>query len=232
MNKIEEIKRLKTLFDEGAISEDEFQMLKKKVISENINSNKNEVTDESKTQTIISEQATKKKEFVHENTNGKNPNSSNWLGEAIVSFLSSKIVRFVLFIGFIAIIVQVCSFFAVDISDEKAVLKDMQGTWIGYDHEAGVYTHYKLNISGKNFRGWISSSYTDDEPSWSSKPDVSGTFKLSPVQGYSNASGKYRNINFDDNDGNLLEARSLQNMIIYDDGQGLYVVGWASMNKK
>lgn len=239
MNKIEEIKNLKSLLDDGALSEDEFQILKKNIISGNIDSNNDtpktvdtEVNKQSIRKEVPTPTKSKKKESIYKNSNVQSSNASNFFGEFLIGFLKSKIVRFVLFIGFIAIIVQVCSFFAVDISDEKAVLKDMQGTWVGYDHESGNYTHYKLYISGGNFRGWIKSSYTEDEPSWSSKPDVTGTFSLSPVQGYSNASGKYRNINFDDDDGNLLLARTLQNMIIYDDGQGLYVVGWASMNKK
>lgn len=126
--------------------------------------------------------------------------------------------------------------FSVSIDDEKAVVKDMQGTWVGYDHESGVYTHYKLQISGNNFKGWFQTAYTDDEPSWSSQPDETGTYTLSPVQGYTNASGKYRNINFNKEGGgygdNSLTARAFTNMIIYDDGSGLYVVGWGAMNKK
>lgn len=124
----------------------------------------------------------------------------------------------------------------VDINDEDAVLEDMQGTWVGYDHEGGIYTHYKLEISGNNFKGWLQTAYTNSEPSWSSKPDETGTFTLSPVQGYTNSSSNYRNINFYKNGGgygnNSLTARAFTKMIIYDDGGGLYVVGWASMSKK
>ena len=124
----------------------------------------------------------------------------------------------------------------VDIKDEVAVTKDMQGTWVGYDHEAGVYTHYKIQISGNNFKGWLQTAYTNDEPTWSNQPDETGTYTLSPVQGYTNSSGNYRNINFNKEGGgygdNSLTARAFTNMIIYDDGGGLYVVGWASMTKK
>lgn len=128
------------------------------------------------------------------------------------------------------------SIFKVDINDEQAVIKDMQGTWVGYDHEGGIYTHYKLQISGNDFKGWLQTEYTNSEPNWSSQPDETGTFTLSPVQGYTNTSGNYRNINFYKNGGgygnNSLTARAFTNMIIYDDGGGLYVVGWASMSKK
>lgn len=128
------------------------------------------------------------------------------------------------------------SIFKVDINDEQAVIKDMQGTWVGYDHEGGIYTHYKLQISGNDFKGWLQTEYTNSEPNWSSQPDETGTFTLSPVQGYTNTSGNYRNINFYKNGGgygnNSLTARAFTKMIIYDDGGGLYVVGWASMSKK
>jgi hypothetical protein len=93
-----------------------------------------------------------------------------------------------------------------------------------------------LQISGNDFKGWLQTEYTNSEPNWSSQPDETGTFTLSPVQGYTNTSGNYRNINFYKNGGgygnNSLTARAFTNMIIYDDGGGLYVVGWASMSKK
>lgn len=124
----------------------------------------------------------------------------------------------------------------VDINDENAVIEDMQGTWGGNDHEGGVYTHYKLIISGTNFKGWMKSTYTDAEPDWSSQPDETGTFTLSPVQGYTNATGNYRNINFSMIGGgygnNSLTARAFTNMIIYDESSGLYVAGWGRMSKK
>lgn len=139
-------------------------------------------------------------------------------------------------IAIFVIIAIIGSFLKVDINDEEAVIKDMQGTWVGYDHEGGIYTHYKLQISGTNFKGWFQTAYTSSEPNWSSQPDETGTFTLSPVQGYTNSAGNYRNINFYKEGGgygdNSLTARAFTNMIIYDDGSGLYVVGWAAMNKK
>lgn len=139
-------------------------------------------------------------------------------------------------IAIFAILVVIGSFLKTDIEDEQAVIKDMQGTWVGYDHEGGVYTHYKLQISGTNFKGWLQTAYTNDEPSWNSQYEETGTFTLSPVQGYTNTSNKYRNINFYKEGGgygnNSLIARAFTNMIIYDEGGGLYVVGWASMDKK
>jgi hypothetical protein len=123
-----------------------------------------------------------------------------------------------------------------DIRDDKAVTENMQGTWVGYDHDNGIYTHYKLQISGNKFKGWLKTANTDDEPTWSDQPDETGTFTLSPVQGYTNLSGKYRNINFYKEGGgfgdNSLIAQTFTEMIIFDDGSGLYVSRWAAMTEK
>lgn len=147
-----------------------------------------------------------------------------------------KKIGCVTIIAIVIIMAIIGSFLKVDINDEEAVIKDMQGTWVGYDHEGGIYTHYRLQITGTNFKGWLQTAYTSSEPAWSSQPDETGTFTLSPVQGYTNSSGNYRNINFYKVGGgygnNSLTARAFTNMIIYDDGSGLYVVRWSSMNKK
>lgn len=141
-----------------------------------------------------------------------------------------------LFLGGMLLLIANGCFTPIDIGNEESVIKDMQGTWIGNDHEGGIFTHYKLEISGNNFRGWLTAGYTEDEPNWVEQPNETGTFTLSPVQGYTNASGKYRNINFTKAGGgfgdNSLTARAFTNMIIYDDGGGLFVVGWGNMNKK
>jgi len=123
---------------------------------------------------------------------------------------------------------------SADINDKEAVNKDMQGTWVGNSHD-GIgefqYVHYKVVISGGNFKGWIDVGRTSDEPNWNSTPDVKGTWSLSEVLTYTNSSSRYRNIYFEeDNSNTLLKARTLQNMIVYDGG--LYVVGWAPMSKK
>lgn len=121
-----------------------------------------------------------------------------------------------------------------DVNDENAVNKDMQGTWVGYSHDGiGEYQfiHYKVVISGNQFKGWTEVGRTSDEPEWNSNPDVTGDWSLSEVLTYTNADSRYRNIYFkEDNSDNLLKARVLQNCIVYDDG--LYVAGWGQMSKK
>ncbi len=117
-----------------------------------------------------------------------------------------------------------------DIHKEDEVLKRIQGTWVGYDHNDGIYTHYKLIISGDQFNGWFVAAYTNDEPTWSSEPNEIGTITLSPVQGYTNATSKYRNINFRKANGEIsLITEALTHMIIYDGSNGLYVSQWAPM---
>lgn len=134
------------------------------------------------------------------------------------------------------IIVVAVGIGGADITSENAVIEQMQGSWVGNDHEGGIYTHYKLVISGRSFKGWMQPAYTDDTPNFASSPDVAGTFTLSPVQGYTNSSGKYRNINFTMEGGgfgnNSLSARSFTNMIVYDNSRGLYVVGWGGMSSQ
>ena len=150
----------------------------------------------------------------------------------------SKRIASVFVISFF-LVLAAGSLSTADINDEQAVTKAMQGTWVGNDHEGaslGVYTHYKLIVSGNNFMGWLMNAYTIDEPSWPSQPDETGTFSLSPVQGYTNSAGKFRNINFYKEGGgygdNSLTARAFTNMIIYDESGGMYIVGWAPMTKK
>lgn len=123
---------------------------------------------------------------------------------------------------------------SADVNDKEAVIKEMQGVWVGNSHD-GIgefqYVHYKVEINGDRFKGWIEVGRTSDEPKWNSSPDVTGSWSLSVVLTYTNSSSRYRNIFFEQDDSNtLLKVRTLQNMIVYDGG--LYVVGWAPMSKK
>ena len=141
------------------------------------------------------------------------------------TLLSFSIIFFFLFLSYGS---------GTDISDENAVKKVMEGTCVGYSHDGMdeyQYNHYKVVISGNQFKGWIEVGRTSDEPKWKSNPDVTGDWSLSEVLTYTNADSRYRNIYFnEDNSDNLLKARVLQNCIVYD--VGLYVVGWGQMSKK
>lgn len=114
---------------------------------------------------------------------------------------------------------------AIDINDDQAVLKDIQGTWVGYDQTGDMYTHIKLQISENTFNGWMLISDSVEEPSWKALPDEKGTFSLSSVQVNKVGQDKYRRLSFfilnrccGDNS---LTAKNLTKMITYVDGRGL-----------
>ena len=137
----------------------------------------------------------------------------------------------------IVIVIAILTFIAsssTDINDKDAVIKDMQGSWIGNSHDGMgefQFVHYKVEINGDRFKGWIDVGRTNDEPQWNARPDVAGDWTLSEVLTYTNSTSRYRNIYFNEDDSdNLLSARTLQNMIVYDGG--LYVVGWAPMSRR
>lgn len=121
----------------------------------------------------------------------------------------------------------------VDISDNEAVYNHMQGSWVGYSHD-GIgefqFNHYRVDIIGNKFSGWIVGARTSDQPTWDYTSDVQGTWELSEVLTYTNSDSRYRNIYFtEENRSEMLKARTLQNMIVFD--KGLYVVGWGEMKK-
>jgi hypothetical protein len=124
----------------------------------------------------------------------------------------------------------------VDINDEQAVIKDIQGTWTGCEYIGGVYRHIRLNISDNAFDAWIQSSDSDQEPSWNPIPNEKGIISISSVLENPDSEGKYRRITFSilgsccgDNSST---AWTLSKMITYHDGKGLYVAGRESMARK
>lgn len=148
--------------------------------------------------------------------------------------MKNRIIKSMIsFLTIVIFIIAAVGSSSVDIYDEEAVKEDMQGTWIGNSHD-GIgefqYMHYKVEFNGNKFKGWIQAARTDREPSWETKPDVVGTWSLSEVLTFTNSASNYRNIYFSEDDGNLLTARTLQQMIIWDNG--LYVAGWAHMSQK
>jgi hypothetical protein len=139
-------------------------------------------------------------------------------------------------IGLIAVFAVLNSCTGVDINDEQAVLKNIQGTWIGFERIDGIYRHIKLIISENSFDGWIQSSDSGHEPSWTAIPNEKGTISLSSVLENPEGNGKYRKITFSilgsccgDNSST---AWTLSKMITYNDGRGLVLAGRASMTRK
>jgi hypothetical protein len=130
-------------------------------------------------------------------------------------------------IGFFTLIVGITSCSRVDINDEQAVMKNIQGTWIGYEYTGGLFRHIKVNIRENTFEGWLQTSDSDIEPSWTVLPTESGTFSLSSVLENTNEAGKFRKLSFVINGrccgDNSLTAKTLSQLIAYMDGKGMFI---------
>ncbi len=130
-------------------------------------------------------------------------------------------------IVFFALLVVITSCSRVDINDEQAVMKDIQGTWIGYENIGGLFRHIKVNIKENTFEGWLQTSDSDIEPSWTVLPTESGTFSLSSVLENPNEAGKFRKFSFVINGrccgDNSLTAKTLSELIAYMDSKGLLI---------
>lgn len=130
-------------------------------------------------------------------------------------------------------ILTACS--GVDIEDDQAVMKDIQGTWVGNDMAGNFYRHIKVNITDNRFDGWLQISDSIADPAWTILPTESGTFSISSVNEKVSGTGKYRSFNFSilhrccgDNS---LTAKTLSEIITYDSRKGLMLAGSLSMRR-
>jgi len=137
--------------------------------------------------------------------------------------------------AYIAIITILTACSGVDIEDDLAVMKDIQGTWVGAERAGHFYRHIKVNLTDNRFDGWLQTSDSITEPVWTILPTESGTFSISSVQENVSGTGKYRSFNFTilgrccgDNS---LTAKTLSEMITYDNRKGLLVAGRLSMTR-
>jgi hypothetical protein len=142
---------------------------------------------------------------------------------------------FVKYAAIITVIAILTSCSGVDIEDDLAVMKDIQGTWVGEDLAGNFYRHIKVNITDNKFDGWLQISDSITEPDWSILPTERGTFSISSVQEKVSGVGRYRSFNFailgrccGDNS---LTAKTLSEMITYDNRKGLLVAGRVSMTR-
>ena len=124
----------------------------------------------------------------------------------------------------------------VDISDEQAVIKDIQGVWVGNEHLSGSYRHVKLKFTEDGYEGWLETSESASEPEWAEQPGETGLFSLSSVLAYSNSNEKYRKIRFTILGSccgdNSLTAWTLSNSITYNSTKGLVIGGTGNMKHK
>jgi hypothetical protein len=124
----------------------------------------------------------------------------------------------------------------VDIHNEQAVLKSMQGTWTGCEQIGEMYRHIKLSVKDNQFDGWLQMSESSDQPSWTVLPGETGTITLSSVIEEPQTDKKYRRISFfisgrccgDKSN----TAKSLAELITYVDGNGLLMAGQLSMKRE
>jgi len=144
--------------------------------------------------------------------------------------MKTTYLKYAAIITIIAILTA-CS--GVDIDDDLAVMKDIQGTWVGDDLAGNFYRHIKVNITDNRFDGWLQISDSITEPAWTILPTETGTFSISSVQEKVSGTGKYRSFNFvilgrccGDNS---LTAKTLSEMITYENRKGLLVAGRVSM---
>jgi len=139
MNKVEEIKKLKSLLDQGAISEDEFTVLKKELLSQKTDFNKaNEVlppntsnqqeNSQNNSEEVIIEPLTyvkkpsKKKIAVPKNEES-NDNTDIFIASGIVASLFTSIRFWVRFESFAAFIIVLTIGVAISLTIPKVVHK-------------------------------------------------------------------------------------------------------------
>lgn len=116
----------------------------------------------------------------------------------------------------------------VDIDDETAVLKDIQGTWVGYEWTGNFYRHIKVTIKENNrFEGWLQATDSIHEPTWTVLPTEIGSFSISTALKENPGPGKYRSFNFAMQGrcctDNSLTARTLSELITYHEKKRLCI---------
>ena len=124
----------------------------------------------------------------------------------------------------------------IDINNEQAVLKDIQGVWIGCAYSGNLYRHIKLNVANDLFEAWIQTSESKDVPSWAKIPDESGAISLSSVLKDSERNLKFRKFALTCSGrccgDKSFSINELSKLITYDDGKGLTLAGKVKMTKK
>jgi hypothetical protein len=125
---------------------------------------------------------------------------------------------------------------AVDINNESAVLKDIQGAWTGYQMVGNAYRHFKLIVKNNSFEGWMQVADSEKEPSWAEIPDEKGALSLSSLQNDEEKRIKYRKFSLRC-DGRCcgdksVSVKALSELISYQEGKGLMLDGKVKMAKK
>lgn len=125
---------------------------------------------------------------------------------------------------------------SVDINNEEAVMKSIQGTWIGCQNIGKEYRHFKLSVANNSFEGWMQTSNSQKEPTWATDTDEKGIISLSSLINDQEKNLKYRKFALTclgrccgDKSFSL---KTLTELISYQDGKGLMLDGTVKMMKR
>ena len=140
----------------------------------------------------------------------------------------TKIIIFIMF--FLA-----CST-ATDINNEEAVMRDIQGDWIGYENIGNMYRHIKLSIDKGVFEAWVQMSDYQDEPTWADIPDEKGSISLNSLQKDTERNLRFRKFAFFCSGrccgDKSFSIKVISDQISYVEGKGLTIDHKVKMFKK
>lgn len=122
---------------------------------------------------------------------------------------------------------------SIDISNEQAIINDIQGTWTGFEKTGNLYTHIKLNVLHDSFDGWVQTTESETTPEWAVLPNETGTYTLNSIQDKTDNSAKLRRFTFTVAGrccgDKSLTVEALQKLVCYVDGKGLALENYKKM---
>jgi hypothetical protein len=138
-------------------------------------------------------------------------------------------------LGIILTILFSCST-TTDISNEKNVIADIQGIWIGCENIGNMYRHVKLNLDNDMFEAWVQTSDSQNEPIWAKLPDEKGSITLNSLQKDPEKNIRFRKFAFTCSGrccgDKSFSIKEISSLISYDEGKGLTMAHKIKMLKK
>lgn len=135
----------------------------------------------------------------------------SWPGKLSVFFLLAMVIA--------------CS--TTDITNDQAVMDDLQGTWTGTENSGEMVQHIRLKIEKDSFKGWVQTTDSSSQPEWAETPDEEGLISLSSVLTDPDKQFRYRKFAFTCNGrccgDKSLSLKALSTMLTYVEGKGLTV---------
>jgi hypothetical protein len=131
----------------------------------------------------------------------------------------------VLIIGFLLVTLACSNTVPVDINNEEAVIKNIQGNWVGCVDIGNMYKHIKLSITDNSFKAWMQMSDYEDEPDWLKESVEKGWITPSSILKNTESNSKYRKFAFTCAGrccgDKSIAIETLTKLVTYVDGQGL-----------